>query len=571
MKLFLYFTKKYAVQYWKWYALGLFCLVTYQYLYMHIIMLLKQAIDDIVHVPHIVGQICFCAFILIFFRIGSRLFYFIPARYIEADICDDYFHQLMQLERKFYASHQSGDLLSRCTQDIQSVRASYGYGILQIANVLVTLAFGFTAMLQMNVRITAYFIFPITLSLVAIRFNLLSLRPHWKNANIQLGDISAYTLASIEGIAVIQSCQAEQNIHKKFLQLNQKNMQTNLSIVKISSFFMPILKVSSGLATFLMIWFVGHAILEKQLTIGQLTAFLGYIAMVLPCIHMLGWMLNVFFQAIPAMERIQEILQEPIPIYPKQLSYNNPLYVKNLNFSYTPTPFLENISFHIPSGKSLGIIGKIGSGKTTLLDVILRFHTLQKQQIYIHDQDVAETNISEYQKLYSYAPQNAFLFSRTLRENLLLAIPENQRPHDKIQCEKKLLHALQLACFPLEKQDFPQGLDTIIGEKGITLSGGQRQRVALARALLKPAQFYILDDVLSAVDVETERKIIQNLQKFAVNKNIIIVSHRISAVQWTDEILILHQGKISHQGNHQFLLQNSSYYQQIYEYSYSHH
>ena len=570
------FSRRYVFAYKWWYLGGALLVMATQGLIVAIIETIKAGIDaaavaeaTAATILPYVWSIIILALLLIAIRTSSRLMIFTPGRMVEYQIRNDYFSRLLFLGREFFFQHESGDLISRCSNDVHSIRAAYGFGILQIINVASTFCFGIGAMLSMDPHATCFLAIPIIFSFVVIQLSIAYVFKYWRLSNEQLGELSAFCLSSYKGIAVIQSYHAEPAILHQFNAKNQAYLDTHITVSAIFSFIMPMIRLVGGLSVLLVLWLVGPRVIAGQMTIGEITAFLGYIAMVMPPLLSLGWMLNVFQRSVPAIERMNEVLQAPTQHQPAQFavipaSAATSLVAAGVSYHYDSGAGIANIKFQLPPGKVLGIVGPVGCGKTTLVETILRLNDVTSGQLWLAGKDAAAIDLQHYRSYFAFAPQQAFLFSDTLRNNLRLALSIAEWSEE--QLDSRLEEYLSIAGFDLSPKLFPQGLDTQVGEKGIMLSGGQRQRIALARALLRQAQIYILDDVLSAVDHETERRIIANLRHFAADKSFIIVSHRISAISWADEILVIEDGRISARGTHQELLARSDYYREVFHY-----
>ncbi len=592
VKNFWNFTQRYAFPYKWWYFAGIVLIVATQKVVVMIIESSKNAVDAVMAeganagtvVPYST-EIALLALVLIMVRVLSRHFIFTPGRMIEHNIRNDYFQKLLSLSRNFFRHHETGDLVSRCSNDISHIRSVYGYVTLQIINVGAALFFGFTAMVKMDLETTLWLALPMVIFFTLIKLSISYMFRFWRLANQQVGELSSLALACYKGVSVIQGYYAEPKFIQKFEEKNQEYLRTNITVTAVRSLTFPMVKMVGGISLFIVLWVLGPKVIAKELSMGQVTAFIGYIGMVMPPLLSLGWMVNVLNRSIPAMERLDEILlaqpdnlevRETLSLPDKQ----NHLKIDNLSYIYPQAEqsdlpkntgkkkkerfALENISLEMTPGKVLGIVGETGAGKTSLIETILRLNDLRPKNIYLNKKDAAYTDIHAYQRYFSVAPQSPFLFSTTLRDNLRMALPYKDWYLPEL--DAKLLEYLSIAGFEINSEQLPDGLDTLVGEKGVMLSGGQRQRVALARCLLKEAPFYILDDVLSAVDHSTESLIIQNLKKLQNEKSFFIVSHRVSAVQWSDEILVLVDGKVIDRGSHQELIERAGFYREIYEY-----
>lgn len=579
LKIFWDFAGRYIWKYKWWYLLGAFFIAGTQAIVVFIIELTKHAIDEVSREGATANTIIpFCstivglAVLLMVVRTTSRLLIFTPGRMVEFAIRNDYFAQLLMLQRNFFSEHESGDLISRCSNDISHIRAAFGFGFLQIVNVSITFAVGLVAMMRMDVWTTVFLALPMICSFFVVQAGIAYMFRHWRQANLQLGNVSSLCLSSYKGVSAIQAYNAEAAVEQKFIALNKQYLHTNRKIISITSLIFPLINLIGNVAVFFVLWSAGAQVIAGKLSMGEIMAFLGYIKMVMPPLMSLGWMLNIFHRAATSIERLNEILhaQPKVPAVTERLATTKNITLKatGLGYCYSQSDVndfcVRNIDFCLPPGKVMGIVGEIGSGKTTLVETILRLNFLASGQLWINNCDAAHTDLAAYHRHFAFAPQKAFLFSMSLRDNLRIALPVQE--WERTDLDELLLEKLQIAGFTLDDKQFPQGLDTVVGEKGILLSGGQRQRVALARALLREAAVYVFDDVLSAVDHETEQLIIANLQRYASGNAFIIVSHRISAIQWADEILVLERGAIVARGSHAQLTRQKGYYQDVFRY-----
>lgn len=583
MQTFWAFSAKYLKPYLWWYILGFVFVFGTQFLVVAIIDQTASGIDGVraegataATITPYATWVAIFAVSMIFVRTASRLLIFTPGRLIEYNVRNDYFASLLRLQRDYLGNHESGDLVSRCTNDIGFIRAAYGFALLQVANVTATMVLGFGAMFRMDATTTAYIIIPMIVSFAIIQGSIRFLFKYWRYSNEQIGDLSSLCLASYKGVSAIQNYHAEPAVQQHFERLNAAYLHTSTVIARTKSFFLPLVQLVGNLSVFLVLWFAGRAVLQGDLTVGQISAFLGLIMVMMPPLLSVGWMMNVFNRALPAMERLDEILTAEPNLLPVDKSIKQPargqvkLETRGLSFEFSEDKdhaghfHLQDVSFELPPGKVLGVVGPLGAGKTVLLDTVTRLNPPEAGQLFVNGQDAAKMDLSHFRKLFAIAPQRPFLFSTTLRRNLMMALPAEKWAQPDVESE--LMKVLSLAGFNLDGEQFPEGLETEVGEKGIMLSGGQRQRIALARALLKEADIYILDDVLSAVDHDTEKRIIGNLKQFSGGKSFIIAAHRISALQWADEILVLDEGNVVDRGTHDELIARSGFYQEVHQY-----
>ncbi len=587
LRIFWQFSSRYVPRYLWWYLAGFALIVVTQLLTVAVVEQTKQAIDACAAegataraVLPFAGVIALIAPAIVLIRTGSRLLVFTPGRLIEYHIRNDYYRNLLALQRDFFSRHDTGDLVSRCSNDIGFIRGAFGFGFLQVANVAATFVIVMAAMLRTDLRTTIYLAIPMMISFGIIQASIHYMFKYWRLANVQLGELSGFCLASYKSVSAVQNYHAEPAIERKFTDANRRYLATLATITRTRSFAIPLVYLVANLSVFLVLWAMGPRVIDGSLTLGEITAFLGYIAMITPPLLSLGWMLNVFNRAVPAMERLSEIIDAK-PSLPEVHAGSAPhkgedilLEARGLGFRFAdtagdPSTFaLGDIGFALPQGKTLGVVGPIGSGKTALLDTVMRLNALAPGQLFLNGKDAAHMELAAFRDLFSFTSQKPLLFSASLRHNLLMALPAEQWESPEV--EDKLARALEAAHFDLDPKQFPKGLETEVGEKGVMLSGGQRQRIALARCLLKDAAVYVLDDVLSAVDHETEKAIVANLRAFCPGKTFIIASHRVSAVQWADEILVLEGGRVAARGAHRDLVDRPGFYRDIYAYQAQH-
>lgn len=582
MKIFLDFSKRYLLPYWWWYVVGLALVYQTQVIAVSIIDQGKEGIDAALAsgsattiLPYVYAIIGLGIGVIVV-RTASRLMVFTPGRMIEFHVRNDYYSNLLYLQRDFFAKHQAGDLISRCSNDIGYIRAAYGFALLQVGNVAATFYLVMKAMLNIDRSTTFYVAIPLVLSFVIIQASISYMMKFWRLSNEQIGEMSSLCLAAYKGVSAVQNYHAEPAMEARFNASSHEFLKTHERLTLIRSLIMPMVQLVANLSLFAVLLIAGPQVISGNLTMGEILAFQGYINMITTPLLSIGWMLNVFNRAVPAMERLDEILKAKPNLPPARAYEDKPaaawtLKTRNLNYQFpqapdhTELPFrLRNVDLEIAPGKVIGIVGPTGAGKTTLIESLMRMNPINEGEVMLNDHDAYYVDLDTYRGYFSFAPQKPLLFSTTLRRNLMMALPAEDWELEDV--EQRLRQALDMAGFDLDPKQFPNGLETEVGEKGVMLSGGQRQRIALARALLREARIFVLDDVLSAVDHETEKRIVTNIRKFAAGRAWIIASHRVSAIQWADEILVLENGVVTERGTHENLLSKGGFYREIYEY-----
>jgi ATP-binding cassette subfamily B protein len=519
------------------------------------------------------------AVVMIFVRTLSRILFFNPGRAIECQIKNDMFHKLMALQKDYYEANPSGNIISRINNDITGVRMICGFGLMQSFNITSALSMTPFKMWQLSPSLTLYCIIPILLVFTAVRLGMRVLVRNMQARMESLQRLSGFTVSSLSAIDLIKS-QTMRNWSKgRFENENQEMLRRSMKIAWTRSFVLPMLSNLEHFLKLLVLLFGGLMVIKAEFTIGQLTAFIAYSALLTFPLMGLGWVTTMIQQGLVGLASIQTVLQQKLPrshlkSFPqtglKSLFVENRLTVDNLSYRYplSNKDALKNLSFNIKPGQVIGLLGRIGSGKSTLVNGLNRYLDMGKGAIFVGKQDLAELSDNDIRTCIRTVTQEPFLFSDTVENNIRFseAINESESPEHF----RKILRS---AAMEEEVGRFPEQEKTMVGEKGIMLSGGQKQRISLARAMLKPCSLLILDNVLSAVDYETERFLLQEIHKLLKQENgmtalagsLLIVSHRVTSMEQADWILVLDEGKIVDQGVHTDLIQRPGYYQQMWE------
>ncbi|MGC6507437.1 MAG: ABC transporter ATP-binding protein [Myxococcota bacterium] len=545
---------------------GVVCLFLTNYFTVSIPQELGGAIDHLSDgqaLPHVIN-IAWMGLAVIVVRTLSRILFFNPGRDIEFHIRQDLFKQLLLLQPKFYANQIRGDIISRASNDITWTRIMVGFGGLQLANVAFALSLTGWKMLDISTDLTIAALVPMLVGFAIVNVIIRKLYPLMKKNQEQLAEISAHVLDSFQGVATIQGFVAERVFEGQFLEKNNRWRSTFMNLAILRALFSPLIAFAGGGALLAIIWIGAPLAAEgKELTIGDLAAFIALVATLVPYMRSIGWMLSVWQRGRAALERIFEIIEtDPdLPEGSNPKSYQGgkgPAFKLNhLSFTYPDDPehlVLRDISLDIESGSTVGIFGRTGSGKSTLLKLLARLHSAPKGQLFVDGVELRDIDIYAWRRVLSIAPQRPFLFSDSIRLNIAMEdSPENS----------EVDRAVELASLQQDLTAMPEGLETIVGERGIMLSGGQRQRVALARALYHKGDLILLDDVLSAVDHENESRLVKTLNQLQGDRGkptCIIVSNRISAFRYAQKIVVLDDGKVVAQGTHAELISQAGPY-----------
>lgn len=497
-----------------------------------------------------------------FFTFWMRQLIINVSRYIEYDMKNEIYQKYQTLSQHFYKQNRTGDLMNRISEDVGKVRMYAGPAIMYSVQTITLFLCSIPLMLYTSPILTFYALLP--LPFLAILIYFISKKIHQKTLEVQefLSDLSTFSQETFSGINVTKAYAFENRTLEKVKKLSAIGKKKNLSLIKIEAVFVPMMIFLIGLSIIFVIFIGGQLYIDGKIdSVGVIAKFSIYVLMLTWPVATIGWVSNIIQQAEASQKRINEFLQEKPDIQNINNSstpINGDIIFDNVTFIYPDTNIkaLDGISFHIPKGKNVAIIGRTGSGKSTILDLISRMYDPTEGNILIDNKNIKELNLNNLRNSISVVPQESFLFSDTINNNIKFG---------KINAsQEEIIEAAKLAQVHQNIIDFKDGYESILGERGVSLSGGQRQRVSIARALLKNADIYLFDDCLSAVDTDTEEKILNNLSQIAKDKTRIIVSHRITVARNADFILMLENGKIVEQGTHQELFQKQGIYRQYY-------
>ncbi len=486
-------------------------------------------------------------------RTLSRILIFNPARDLEYDLRGALFARLLRLQPSFYARHKRGDIVSRASNDISWVRTLVGFGGLQVINVTVAVLLTGWKMIALSPRLTLLAGLPVLLGIVAVQLAIHRVFFLSRQNQEQLGEISEHVLGSLQGIATIQGFVAEEAFIDRFEERNLRWLRTGMKLAMIRAGALPLLVLSGGVALFAVVAFGGPMVMVGHLTVGQLAAFTALLTVLLPPLRSFGWMLSVIQRGRAALDRIFELMDEPVE-RPEgsdglisQPGKGPAVEFRNLTFAYPDSPdhpVLKGVSVSVPAGSVVGLFGRTGSGKSTLLRLLTRLFNPPEGSILVDGRDVVGLDLDSWRQRVTMVPQRPFLFSDSIASNVGLG---GEPDGDRVR------RAVDAAALGMDLEVLPEGLDTVVGERGIMLSGGQRQRVALARGLHRGGDVLILDDVLSAVDHETETRLVDTISTIASGPGaptVFISSHRLSAFRSCGVIMVLDRGRLVDCGTH---------------------
>ena len=485
------------------------------------------------------------------------------SRYIEFDLKNEIYNHYQFLCLPFYKQNRTGDLMNRITEDVGKVRMYVGPALMYTIN---TITLFFVAVIYMYSKapsLTLYTILPLPILSVSIYF--LSKFIHKRSTIVQahLSTLSSATQEIFSGISIAKAYTLEARTKNDFTQLSNSQRRKRLDLTKIQAFFYPLMLLLIGTSNLIVIYVGGMQYIDGQIKeLGTIAEFIIYVNMLTWPVASVGWVTSLIQEAEASQKRINEFLKsQPTVVNTNQFNTKilGKISFKDVHLKYVDTGIeaLKGISFEVENGKTLAIIGKTGSGKSTILELIGRMYNCSDGVIEIDDKDIQKLNLYDLRNSIGYVPQDPFLFSDTINNNIKFGKDDTS--------DKAVIEAAKSAVVHSNILNFSQGYETVLGERGITLSGGQKQRISMARAFIKTPRILLLDDCLSAVDNETEKEILNNLNKITKNRTTLIVSHRISSVKNADHIIVLELGKIIQQGTHNQLIGKDGYYKALYE------
>lgn len=496
-------------------------------------------------------------------RFMWRIFIVGTSRHVEYDIRKIYFTHLQKLSINFYNKNKTGDLMALATNDLNAVRMALGQGVIMLTDAIVLSITTIIIMLTINVRLTLLSLIPLPLvAIVSLKFGTMMHRRFMKVQEV-FSKLTDVVQENFSGIRIIKSFVQEEKEYEKFTKQNQHYLNANMNLIKIWGVFQPLIEFISALSFVLLIGIGGISVIRGEISLGEFITFNMYLGNLVWPMMAVGWVINIVQRGFASLERIEKILSEEPDIYDGNTlpinSLRGDIEINDLTFTYpgSNTPALNNINLHIKEGQTLGIIGRTGSGKSTLVNLLVRLYNVEENKIVLNGCDINKVPLEVLRENIGFAPQDAFLFSSNIAENINLA-------YTKLDMEKVYKSAQDADIYD-NIMDFPDQFNTAVGERGVTLSGGQKQRVTIARALIKEPDVLIFDDCLSAVDANTETKILANLKKIMEDRTSIIISHRISAVKDADHIIVMEDGKITEEGTHNELINKQGLYDEIYK------
>jgi len=497
-----------------------------------------------------------------FFTFLMRQTIIVTSRLIEFDLKNEIYQQYQKLSLSFYKQNRTGDLMNRISEDVSKVRMYVGPAIMYTMNMIVLFAVGFTQMIQVDKQLTLYTLIPFPL--LSISIFILSKVIHKRSTIVQqyLSKLTTFNQEFFSGIDVVKSYGIERSIIRDFDEIADESKEKNIDLQKANALFFPLMILLIGISNLIVIYVGGLRYINGEIQSGVIIEFIMYVNILTWPVAVVGWVTSMVQQAEASQARINEFLDEVPAIQNNNESptpINGKVTFQNVSFTYEDTNItvLKNIDLTVNEGETLAILGKTGSGKSTIIELISRLYDVTDGVILMDDKPIIEANLNDIRNQIGFVPQDPFLFSDTIGNNIKFGKEEASK--------EEIIEAAKNAVVHDNIVEFTNSYDTILGERGVTLSGGQKQRVSIARAIIKNPKILIFDDCLSAVDTETEEKILSNLEKVSKNKTTFIISHRVSSAKNADKIIVLDDGKISQQGTHNQLIETEGYYKDLYE------
>ena len=506
---------------------------------------------------------------IIFVRTGSRILFFNPGRAIEFRIRNDMLQRLLGMSPNFFKKWSIGDIMARASDDATFVRALVGFAVIMVLNIVVAATLSLWQMLATDAWLTLCCVLPLGLAVFALRLGVSRTFGMMSDGQKALGRLSNTVLETYKGIHVVQGAAAEAAFLARFDADNDAYTAMNLRVLATRTFLMPVVAVVGNICIFFLLLIGGRHVAANQMTLGDVAAYASYITVLVGSLASGGWVVGVLQRGVVSLRRVWEVLvlAPDLPIGTTPLpSSGRGIHLRINHLSYThpdadpaAPPALQDLSLDLPPGRVLGVYGAVGSGKSTLVSVLARLHLPPRGTLTLDGVDLLDVARDDLRRAVAVVPQEAFLFSRSVRENIGYIDRVTDIDADRVE------RAAQKACLTADLARLPQGLDTVVGERGQTLSGGQRQRVQLARAFYRGYRLLVLDDVLSAVDHATEAKLLATIQAEIAERgtSAILISHRLSALLAADEIVVLEAGRVVERGTHAALLAAGGTYARV--------
>ena len=553
------------------YAAGGACLLVTASLAMAVPLLLKKGIDAIQRgepfrvVAELAAIIVAIAIVQSVTRTLSRTLIFNVGRDVERDLRADLFAHLQRLPLSYYQNQQTGDLMSRLVNDVTAIRMLLGVGVLNLVNTPIYYVYGLAIMLTLDPLLTLLSLLPFPILLWAVKRVSRRLMEQTMRVQEGLASLSSAVQENISGIQVVKAYAAEEVAVERFARLNDEFTRQSVELARIRGRLMPLMKLAAGAGTLVVLWVGGSQVISGRIGLGDLVAFIGYLNLLAWPTMALGWMLSIVQRGRAALLRLEHIFATvpaiadaadatPLPAVRGEVEF------RHVTFAYPSPdnghPVVNDLSFTLKAGQKLGIVGRTGSGKSSLVQLLPRLFDVAEGAVLLDGRDVRTLPLAQLRRAIAVVPQDPFLFSRRIRDNIAFALDADD--------PETVARAAEVAGVAADIEAFPNGFDTVVGERGITLSGGQKQRLTLARAIAAAPRVLVLDDALSSVDTRTEHAILNHLREAMESCTSIVIAHRVSTVMDSDHIAVVDDGRIIEFGTHAALVARDGLYADLY-------